>query len=167
MKRILSATSLIILVSAAHAGPVQKQLEAQMAKIDRCLLNKDFAGFEKLCRGSMTKDFKHIEMGRALTFDQMLAQMKQGMGMMSKINLVKSKFTSFKQTGNKIVVNQSHLMKGVMIGEDKKSHTMSFSGVSMNTYRKEGGVWKMAIMNWTKQDMLMDGKPFDPSKMGG
>ncbi len=167
MKRLLLSVSLAVFVSTAFAGPLQKQFEAQMAKIDKCLLNKDIAGFEKLVKPMITKDYKHIEMGRTLTYDQMIAEMKQGVGMMEKVTVAQSKFLSFKQTGNTVVAKQSHKMEGTMTGPDKKKHTMGFVGVTMNTYRKEGGVWKMSIMNWTKQDMLMDGKPFDPSKMGG
>ncbi len=167
MKRLLFSFSFVLLACAAVAGPLQKQFEAQMAKIDKCLLNKDIAGFEKLVKPMVTKDYKHIEMGRTLTYDQMVAEMKQGVGMMNKVTVAKSRFLTFKQTGNTVVAKQSHRMEGTMTGPDKKSHIMAFVGVSVNTYRKEGGVWKMAIMNWTKQDMLMDGKPFDPSKMGG
>ena len=167
MKRLLFSISFAVLASAVLAGPLQKQFEAQMAKIDKCLLNKDIAGFEKLVKPMVTKDYKHIEMGRTLNYNQMIAEMKQGLAMMGKVTVARSKFITFKQTGNTVVAKQSHRMEGTMTGQDKKTHTMAFVGTSQNTYRKEGGVWKMAIMDWKKQDMLMDGKPFDPSKMGG
>jgi hypothetical protein len=54
-----------------------------------------------------------------------------------------------------------------MMGPDKKSHTMSFSGTSTNTYVKVKGKWLMSVMSWGKSTMMMDGKPMDPSKMGG
>jgi|CXWL01.1.fsa_nt_gi hypothetical protein len=167
MKRLHISLSIFVLASSAFAGPLQKQFEAQMAKIDKCLLNKDIAGFEKLVKPMVTKDYKHIENGRTLTYDQMIVQMKQGVGMMEEVTVATSKFLSFKQTGNTVVAKQSHKMEGIVMGEDKKKHTMGFTGVTVNTYRKVGGMWKMAIMDWKKQDMLMDGKPFDPSKMGG
>jgi len=46
-----------------------------------------------------------------------------------------------------------------MVGQDKKTHTMTFTGTSADTYVKQGGTWKMSKMAWIKQTATMDGKP--------
>lgn len=167
MKRLALLPVLAFAALAAPQSALQKHLEGQAKKIDACLLKMDMAGFEKLVRPNATKDFKHVENGRSLNLDQTIAQMKSGLVGLKKLTKVESKFLSFKQTGNTAVAKQSHLMAGILVGPDKKEHMMAYSGVSMNTYRKEGGVWKMAIMDWKATSMTLDGKPFDPSKASG
>jgi hypothetical protein len=100
-----------------------------------------------------------------MNYDQMLASMKQGLGMMKSMSKVSAKLMSLKQGKTTATAVTMHEMVGKMLGPDEKSHSMTYSGTSNDTYRKVNGKWLMAKMEWTKTKMTMDGKPFDPSQM--
>ena len=101
-----------------------------------------------------------------MTYSQMMEQMKANMSAMKCTSAV-AKLVTLKEKGNTATSTESHVMKGTTMGADKKSHTMSFSGMSTNTYVKVGKDWKMSRMSWGKSTMMMDGKAMDMSKMGG
>lgn len=168
MRKLVSLLALAGLTGVVHAQGLKAQLESDMAKISAALAKKDLAAFEKLTRPHCTADYKHIENGKAMNYDEMLKTMKQGMGMMTKMRKVQTKMLTFKQNGNKAVATFAHEMVGELPpGEDKKVHVMGFKGVSQNSYRKEGGKWKMSEMKWNSQTMMMDGKPMGAPSGGG
>ncbi len=136
-------------------------------KLHAAMMKKDTDAFAKIVKEGVNSDFKYVEDGRSMNFDQMVANMRQGMSQMTKVTASDSKIVSLKEKGNSATAVMSHRMSGRMIGKDKKSHTTSFSGISTDVFRKQGGQWKMARMSWKSQKMTMDGKPYDPSKMGG
>lgn len=120
---------------------------------------KDFATLSKQMKAGTTSDFKYTEEGKTQTFDQMMQNMKMGLGMMNKLTVCSTKLLTLKEKGDKAVATNQHMMVGTMTAPDKKTHTMSFSGVSENTYVKQGGKWKMASMTWKSMKQTMDGKP--------
>lgn len=159
---------LAVLTVSAFADSVKADIEAANAKVCKLLKAKDIDGFAKFARPWITADFKHVENGKSMTFDQMITEMKNGMGQLGKIRSVSTKIIKFKKTATMAYVTTQHSMMGETApGPDKKVHVMGFVGTSEDVYRKEGGKWKMASMTWGKQTMTMDGKPFDPSKMHG
>ena len=167
MRKLTLILSLLVISAVSFAGSLKSEIEAMNAKVTACLKKMDIAGFEKIVKAGVTSDFKHVENGKAMNFSQMVTQMREGMKSMSKITKIGTKLKSLKESGNTATATTWHMMEGVMIGPDKKSHTMGFSGTSTDVFRKVGGKWKMASMTWTDQKMTMDGKPFDPSQMGG
>lgn len=161
------ALSLLILSAfvVAKADGLRASIETSNRQISRAMMAKDYAALDKLFRASMTKDFKYVESGKSQTYAQMMANMKMGIEQMSKLKIT-IKTLNVKDLGSKGTATIMHTMTGTMIGADKKTHTTSFTGTSMDTYRKEGGKWKMSKMEWKSMKMMMDGKPM-PTGAGG
>jgi hypothetical protein len=126
------------------------------------MLKKDFSGFATIMKGAITKDFKYIEAGQTMTFDQMLSNMKMGMSQYKKITKSQTKVFAVQVQGNKATATVWHMMEGTMMGPDKKKHTVSYSGNAIESYVKVGKMWKMTTMDWRDTKSLMDGKAFDP-----
>lgn len=166
MKALTSIVIGVCLAAGVQAGGLRSEIETMNAKVAKLMKAKDMDGFSKLLKPKVTSDFKHVESGRSMGFDQMVTEMKQGFKMMEKITEVSTKIISLKETGNTATCKGQHVMKAVMKGTDKVPHTMSFVGVSTDVYKKVNGVWKMASMTWSDQKMLMDGKPMDMSGAG-
>jgi len=150
----------VCLVGAASArADLRSDIDMMNKKVHAAMMKRDITAFVKVVKPRVTSDFKHIENGQTMSFDQMVETMKMSFQSMSKITKSTSKVLTLKVKGNVGTTTETHSMTGVMKGEDNKTHTMTFSGTTTNTYRKEGGVWKMSVMKWTSQKMAMDGKP--------
>ena len=168
MKRtLLVALVAIASITIASAETLQSTINKMNAKVAHAFMHNDMAAFEKITRPAVTSDFKHTEMGHSQTYDQMLSEMKQSFAMIKKFSSVSAKTSHIAIHGDKATSTTTHHMVGVIVGPDKKNHKMVMTGTTKDTYRKEDGKWKLAEMNWVKQGMTMDGKPFDPSQMGG
>lgn len=158
----LAALSLVAISSA----DLKSEINSMNSKIHAAMVKGDMKACGAIMKAGTTKDFKYIEGGKTMTFDQMFAQMKGSMAAM-KLTKATTSVISVKEKGSMGTSVEKHTMEGTMTGPDKKSHKMSFSGVSTNTYTKVGKTWMLKVMNWGKSTMLMDGKPMDMSKMGG
>lgn len=168
MRKLPVILAVLVMSVTAFAGSLRADIEASNAKICGFLKNKDIDGFEKYARPRVTDDFKHVENGQSMTFDEMIAQMRAGIGSTGKVTMVTTKILEFKTKGDICYVLTRHAMVATTPPDPKnKTHKMGFTGTSNDVYKKIGGKWKMASMTWLKQTMTMDGKPFDPSKMGG
>ncbi len=168
MKKISFAILAVGLAMASHAdSSLRATIDSTNKKIEACMMKKDIEGFVKIVKPWITKDFKYSEGGQTMTFDQMVKNMRDGMGQLHKVTAASTKVVSLKEMGDKAVVVMRHHSAGIMMGPDKKKHTMVFDGTSTSDMRKEGGKWRMATMSWGKQTMTMDGKPFNPQAMGG
>jgi hypothetical protein len=154
-------------VCLASAGNLRKDIESANKKIHAAFMKKDIGAFEKITREVTTSDFKYVENGKTETYDDMIAGMKQSFAMMQKMKSADSKILNLSVHGDTGTCETRHRMVSISEGPDHKAHTMVFSGVSKDGFRKESGEWKMSSMEWVKETMTMDGKPFDPSKMGG
>ncbi len=131
------------------------------------MMKKDIEGFKKIVKGGVTPDFKYSEGGPSMGFDEMVAGMKQGFAMYSKITKTTTKLVSVKEKGNDGTAVEKHTMVGMMMGPDKKSHKVVFAGTSDETYKKVGKKWLMASMTMKTDKMTMDGKPMPMPQMGG
>ena len=168
MKRTLPiAICFVLTLGIASAQSLKKAIHRMNVDVTRALKNKDMAKFEKITRPNVTSDFKHIDMGKTQSYDEMLTDIKQSFGMIQK-------FTSASATTNKIRINgdtatsvSHHRMAGIMMGPDNKKHRMLMVGATHDTYRKEDGKWKLAVMEWFNEKMTLDGKPFNPAAMSG
>lgn len=151
--------------SFAFAGSsLKSEIQSMNDMAAKMLMKKDVDGFMKAIKPGVTSDFKYIEEGRAENFDAMAGMMKQGMAGFSKMVKVHANLVSLKETGSTAVANTKHVMVGVMAGKGKP-HTMAMTGLSVDTYKKQNGKWKLATMSWKSTTMTMDGKPFT-AKMG-
>ena len=148
-----------LLTSAVALADLRSDIESMNKKVHAAMMKRDIDAFVKIVKPRVTSDFKHVENGQTTNFDQMVGTMKTSFQSMGKITKSTSKVLTLKVKGNVGTTTEHHLMSGEISGEDKKKHVLTFSGTTTNTYRKEGGVWKMSVMKWTTQKMLMDGKP--------
>jgi hypothetical protein len=165
MKALTLALTFLAAVAFAHAADLRTHIAASSQTIANAIKKKDFATLNKEIRAGTTSDFKYIENGKSETIDVMMQGMKMGLAMMDKITVCKTKTLTLKQKGNTAVCTMEHTMVGRMKGQDKKTHTMSFTGVSEDTYVNQGGKWKMSSMAWKSQKQSMEGKAV-PSGMG-
>ena len=160
MKAVCIGIAFVVALSIAQADGLRAHVEASTKAIASAMKKKDFASLEKQMRAGSTADFKYTEQGKTEGLDAMLTQMKAGLGMMNSFSVCKLEILSLKQNGNSAVGMLRHTLTGTMKGADKKTHTMTFTGVSQNTYKNVGGQWKMSSMTWKSQNESMDGKPF-------
>lgn len=115
-----------------------------------------------------TPDFTYTDAtGRKMTKKESIAQMK---AMFDQTGAAKA---SFKSSGHAVRGNigtANYIGTFVMTskGPDGKSHTMAMTSYTKETYKKIGAKWFVhAIVETKPGKMTMDGKPFDPSQMGG
>lgn len=167
MKAITVSLTLVGLVAFASADSLKEQINASGVKIGNAMKKKDMKAFEKIVKAGVTSDFKYIENGQSMTFDQMFQMMKSSFTMMDKVTTAENKILSLKESGKSATAKVRHTMAGTMKLQDNKVHKFTMTGVSHDTYKKVGKEWKMSIMDWKESKMTMDGKPFDPTKMGG
>jgi hypothetical protein len=159
MKAFTIAIALLASYAVALADGLRTQVNASMKTITAAMKKKDFATLSKQMKAGSTADFKYVEDGRTQTLDEMLEGMKMGLGMMQKLTACNVKLLKLQEHGKTAVGSMEHNMVGTMMGQDKKTHTMSFTGVSEHTYVNVGGKWKMSSMTWKSQKQTMDGKP--------
>jgi len=154
-------------ISVAQAESLKATIETSNKLITDAMKSKDFAKLTKELKAVVTKDFAYSEdaqPGKPQTFDQMLANMKMGLGSMKKVTVASATLLTVKEKGSTATSTAKHTMGGLVGGPDKKDHLMVYSGISTDVYVKQGGKWKMKSMAWKTTSMTMDGKPFDPSK---
>lgn len=138
-----------------------KKSEASTAK---AFANKDASYFEKVT----TPDFTYTSFnGPKMNKKQAIAQMK---AQLSTAQSIKARFKSSNVAlrGNTATVDTINYFDMKISGPDGKPHAMKLTSYSKETYRKVGAKWLLALIVETKAGkMTMDGKPFDPSAMGG
>ncbi len=123
------------------------------------MMKRDAAAFAKAVKGGVTSDFKYSEAGRTMSFESMLAGMKQGFAIETRCLRADTTILSVKEKGKTGSAVEQHVMDVLTMGPDKKVHKMSFVGRSDETYRKVNGKWKLASMDMKTIRSSMDGKP--------
>ena len=167
MKRFAVVFALLAGCVVVNASDLRSEIEAMNKVVQSAFLKRDIGAFEKAVKSRVTKDFKYSEEGKSMSFDQMVALMKQSFAMSSKVTKADSKIMSLKEKGNSGTCTTSHDMVMVMVDEKKKTHTMGFAGTSTETFVKEKGKWLMSSMTWGEQKMTMDGKPYPAAPAAG
>lgn len=115
----------------------------------------------------MAPDFSMTMMGQKMNTEQAKASMKQWFGMMKDLH-AKMTVTSVMSKANMAMVTDSFHMSGHMMNpKTKKWSKYVDSGMETATWVRMGGKWMMKSLTMKGEKMTMDGKPFDPSKMGG
>ena len=159
MKIIAMTLFVLGALVAAQAQSLRAQVEASNKKIHAAMMKKDMPGLEKLFKAAMTKDFKYVEGGKTMSYEEMVAGMKMGLGSMKKVTVASTKIIAVKEKGNTATTTCEHSMGGITVGPDKKDHTNVFSGMAVESYVKVGSKWLMSKMEWKSSKMTMDGKP--------
>ncbi len=167
MKKFTLAFAILALCAVAGADALRSQIDAMNKTMHTVMMNRDINAFIKAVKGGVTKDFKYSEQGKAQTFDQMVAGMKGGFAMMTKVTAADSKVLSLTERGNSATCTTQHTMMGITMDPKHKAHKLGFTGTSVETYRKEKGKWLMSSMSWKSQQMTMDGKPLHQPRGAG
>src|SRR4051812_15680731 len=100
MKALTLAIALLGALAASYASDLRSQIEASSQRITAAMKKKDFPTLTKEMKAGTTADFKYVEAGQTQTFDQMLQNMKMGLGMMKKLTQCTTKLLNLKQKGN-------------------------------------------------------------------
>jgi len=166
MKVQLLALTVVGLASLGQAQTLKAEIQKMNKPIKKAMMKKDINAFKKVVKGGVTSDFKYSEDGRSMGFDEMVAGMKQGFSMYTKISRADTKLVKVSEKGTMGTAVEQHVMEGMMMGPDKKAHKVAFMGTSNETYRKVKGKWMMASMAMKTDKMTMDGKPMNPQAMG-
>jgi ketosteroid isomerase-like protein len=161
---IVAVTGFAFLVSLTPSDSLRAQINAANKSFEALMVKKDLTGLMAIMKEDVTPDFKHVEDGKTINFQQMSSMMKMGLGMMGKITQAVYKTTDVKVTGTHGTSTTFHKIAGTMVGADKKSHTMVFTGTTTDSYTKDGAKWKMSKMVWTSQTRSVDGKVLGAAK---
>lgn len=167
MKRTLLLTACVagLIGQALAADDLKTFLMKDMPKMEKAFLTGDVSYFDK----ASTADFTMTEMGRTMTKKESLQQMAE-MNKMYKMTKVKVKILSAVTKGNKGTAKTTMHTEMVSLPAKKgdKTHVITTESYYTETYVRVGNSWKIQKIVPTKPGkMLMDGKPFDPPKMGG
>jgi hypothetical protein len=167
MKAIIVSISFLGLVFVALADDVRSQIKILGTQVSAALMKKDIAAFSAAMKGNVTSDFKYYDNAKAkpMTFDQMVGGMKMGLAMISQMKSADDRLLSLKTVGDTTTAKTIHSLVGLIADpKTKRNHTMSFSGVSVDVFKKVGGSWKMSSMTWLSQGRKMDGVSVSTAK---
>lgn len=158
MKKISVLLSLIAVVGLAHAD-LRSDIIAANKRLEKAAMAKDIKAAETIMKETMTSNFKYMQDGKAQDLKTFMGNYTASIAMTDKVTSHSTRIISLKETGNKATAELEKKMTGTLKMPDKKPHTMDWTGVFTEEYRKVGGKWKTAVMTAGKQKFLMDGKP--------
>jgi hypothetical protein len=147
------------------AAEFKKEVDAGYKVLIPLIMKKDFKKIDAHLIATSTKDFVYIEEGKSMGLQEMLKGMKDGFGPFKKISKVVYTTSKPVVKGNTASCLCTHLVAGDYFaaeGADRDVHKVEFGGVSLDSFRKEGGKWKMSKMEWKSQKFMMDGKEIKP-----
>lgn len=170
MKRLfVGAAFAAFLCSQAMPADANSEFKAFMMKmqsrVERAFAQKDWRFFESIS----TPDFTYRERGRTTTRKQSMEQMKQGFAACESMS-GKFKLLSSRVSGNTATAMLSghFVMKLKPTKKGQKGSVMTSDMWTKETWVRSGNTWKIKKIEEVKPSkMTMDGKPVDPSKMGG
>jgi hypothetical protein len=169
MKRILG----IVLGAAMCASAFAGDANADFAKFAKEMAPRAKRAFEaknvKFFESTAAPDFVDKMMGQPMTRKQSMAEMKR---MFDESKSIKAdlKVLSTKASGNTGVAMTFGHMTIITkpTKQDPKSHKLVMDMWLKETWVRSGKTWKMKMIETAKpMKMMMDGKPMDPSQMGG
>lgn len=163
---ILCVASLAATSLAADANSDFKRfMRRMMPQMERAFNRKDVVYLDKIS----TSDFTDTAMGRTMSKAESLKEMKVAYAQAKSVR-AKFKILAMSASGNSgVAMTSGHV---VMItkprGGKDKSHRMVMDVWEKQTWIRSGKTWKIQKNEQTKPTKsTVDGKPFDPSKMGG
>jgi hypothetical protein len=147
------------------ADDLKTFLNKESGNLERALLKGDMSYFDRMS----TPDFTMTEMGRTSDKKTSLKEMEQ-MNKMFKMTKVKVRLLSLTTKGDTGIAKTSMHAEMDMMPAKKgdKVHKLVSDAIYDETWVRVGNTWKLKkIVAPTPAKMTMDGKPFDPSKLGG
>ena len=169
MKLYLAMACFIVAVVATGADD-RKDIDALYAKLIKAIETNH----PEATLALETPDFTSKDhTGKAITGKQLAEQMKMESAASNNIKM-SLKIAACKVTGKMADVSTTFTYQSEMVDKDGhmgpkgKTHVMSMSGKINNKLAKTAAGWKFKSMEEIPGGaMMMDGKPFDPSKMMG
>ena len=170
MKRFAYLMAGALVFAAAFASmdeaTARKEMKAMEKRAIKAFKNED----AKTLVDMLAEDFTWTHQGGRPTENKKQAAdgLKQFFAMGDHFN-VKWTTDSFTYKDGKVVMVTSSVMSCKMkLPKDKKTHTMKSTGSVRETWVKGPKGWKATMFeDQPGEKMTMDGKPYDPSKMGG
>ena len=170
MKRLVSvvfAAAVVVGSAFAHDANAdfKKFLTGMLPKVVKAFETKNVKFFDSIS----TADFTETEMGKTMNKAESMAGMSQ---MFKSAKTIKCSFKldSSSVKGDTGTAMTSGRMTAIMNPTKPKGKpsTMVADMWMKETWVKDGKGWKIKHIDEAKPSkMTMDGKPFDPSKMGG
>jgi hypothetical protein len=166
--RAAFATALLSIALVASAADQTREFRrfynVKQKELVKAFNTKNAEFFRKVS----VKDFVYIDhAGNRTNLDTSLQSMKQMFSMMKTLD-VSMKTKSLKARNNVATVMVSNTVKGTLVGPDNKTHVMTLTHDSADTWKRIRGKWMLAqVKEVTKPVYKMDGKPFDPNQAGG
>lgn len=158
MNKSVFILALVATIGLVHAD-LRSEILAARQKQENAAKAKDVKAAEATLRAFMTPDFKYVQGKEVQDAKTFIGNYTSSIAMMDKISASSTKILSLKETGNTATGKVELHMVGTMKNPDKKVHTMDWTGIFNEEYRKVGGKWKTAKMIAGPQKFLMDGKP--------
>lgn len=133
-------------------------VQSMLPKLENAFRTKDAKYFETIS----TADFTEKGMGKTYNKKQSMAEMKSMYAQSKSINC-SFKLLSTKVTGKLGIATTSAHMVAVMkpMKKGDKSHRLVMDMVQKETFVRQGGGWKVKMIEDSKPSkMTMDGKPY-------
>ena len=158
MNKVALMLPLIVVAGLAHAD-LRSDILAARRKQEAAAKAKDVKGAESALRESITADFKYVQNGKTQDAKTFVREFTESLVMMDKVTASSTRILSLKKSGSTGSGKIELHMTGTMKNPDKSIHTMFWTGVFTEEFRKVGGTWKTSKMTAGPQKFLMDGKP--------
>ncbi len=149
--------------TSALAQQAPKDIQAFYTKIEKAFNAEDV----KTIMACGTKDFKFKQKNGPATDAKATGEMLKAQFDAPGKMKTTMKIESCKVTGNTATVVGTMNMAGKMPGPDGKPHEMTGWSKTKDSLVKEGGQWKIKLIDTLEEKMTMDGKPFNPAAMSG
>ncbi len=166
MKTVLALFVLAVVGSAAQAD-LQSDARSMNNQMTSALKKMDVKSVEKITKQWCSPNFKYTELGRTQTRQEMVTDIKMSFTQIKNVLVSESKIKKITQKGNSGTTTGTHHMVCDILMPDKKTHKLDYFGISTDVWAKNGKKWQVVSMSMMNLKMTLDGKPFDPSKMGG
>ena len=136
---------------------------AEMAKYVAAFKRKDLKAVEAIIRANFAKDYKTIDLkGKTTDLNYMLAQEKEHMAMLKKVEKMSLKISGLKVNGNTAVGKGAFSLDAIVSGDPhkpKETHKLHVESTWDLKMKKVGNKWWAAEDKTTSEKVLIDGKP--------
>jgi ketosteroid isomerase-like protein len=164
-KSLLSLSALLAALASMSLGSPARaddkaDIRAAYTKISAAMASKNI----KAVMALGTPDFSETQHGKTYNAADSTKMMTEEFKQMKTLEATMTA-NDISVKGKTAVVKSSYVMKGDMLTPDGKTHKMSSTGTSRDTLLKTGKGWLFKKVEGLSEKTLLDGKPFDPSKM--
>jgi hypothetical protein len=165
MKRYILVFAIFALCAISGAADaLRTQIDARTKAIHAAVMKRDLVAYGKAIRAGVTKDFKCIQSGKTVSFDNMVASMSGIIAPATKMSSEEAILLSLVIRGDTATGTTEHKIKGISTDPEGVNHKIAFYGTSVETYRKVKGKWLLSKLTWRTRQMTVAGKPVDRPK---